>query len=156
LRLHLANLNDLVRDVKVNVRVANQSIVTNHGDTLAVGRLDNRSRNLAIVRRDNQDVDTLGQQVVALLGLDRIVTVGHLYFALSAGLLAALFNQCFVALPPFFFERVHRKANAHGTRSFDSLAAVAFRALNARREHNRSDKYEHDQPGNRFHGFVLS
>ena len=99
-------------------------------------RLHNRGGDLAVVRRDNQDIHALRQKVVTLFRLHCIIAVRDLHFALGADFFAALFNRSFIALPALFFQRVHRKADAHGTRAFDFLAS-AFGSLHTRSEKKR-------------------
>jgi hypothetical protein len=92
------------------------------------------------VRRDDQNVDALGEKVVALFRLHGIVAVGDLYFTLGTDFFAPLFEQGLVALPTFFFQRVHGNAYPHGAGAFGSFAGVASGSLDAGGQQKRSEQ----------------
>ena len=127
--LHLAHLLDLVRDVEVNVGVADEAVVGDDGDALAVRVLDDGGSDLAVVRRDDQNVHALRQKVVALLGLHGVVAVGDLHVELRADLFGPRFHQRLVALPALLLERVHREADVDGFARLLHLPLVAAARL---------------------------
>ena len=105
------------------------------------------------MRRHDQNIDALGQKVVALFGLHGVVTVRDLNFAFSADFLAALLDEGLVALPAFLLQRVHRKADAHGSAGFRTAAGLrAFHT--AGKEKRGGEKQEH-QFGYDRHFFAL-
>jgi hypothetical protein len=94
------------------------------------------------VWRHDQNVHILGQKVVALFRLHGIVAVGDLYFTLGADFLAPLLEQGLVALPAFFFQRVHGNAYAHRAGAFGSFAGVASGSFDAGGQQKRSQQQE--------------
>ena len=102
--------------------------------------------------RHDQNIDALGQEVVTLFGLHRIVAVGDLNFTVGAGLFAALFDEGLVALPAFFLQRVHRKPDPHRSAGFSAAAGVAgFRALHTSRAEKRGGEKQKHQFGYDLH-----
>src|SRR2546423_5960795 len=126
LRLHLANLHDLMRHIKIDIRIPDQTIVTDDWNVLAMRGFDYRGGDLTVVRRDNQNVNAFGEKTLGLVNLGRVVAISDQYFTFSADFFAALLNQSFVALPTLFLQRVHRKADANWPRPFDSPAFAAW------------------------------
>src|SRR5712692_3550095 len=128
-----------MRDVEVDVGVSDQTIVTDDWHALLMRGFDDRGGNLAVVRRDDQNIDALRQKSLALVYLRRVVTVRDQHLALGADFFAALFDQLLVALPAFLFQRVHGKAYAHRAGAFGSFASVAFRPFHTGGEQKRRE-----------------
>jgi hypothetical protein len=89
-----------------------------------MSRFDDGGRDLAVMRRDDQNVHALRQKVFALLDLNGVTAVRHLHFTLRADFFAALLDQSLVALPALFLQSVHRKADAHWAAGFGATAGV--------------------------------
>ena len=89
--------------------------------------LDDGGGDLAVVRRDDQNVHALRQEVVALLCLYGVVAVGDLNVELRADLLGPRLDERLVALPALLLERVHREADVDGLARLLRLALVACR-----------------------------
>ena len=98
-------------EVEVDVGVQDQPVVGDHRHVRPVRRLDDRRRRGAVVRRHHQHVHPLGEEVLGLGVLHRLVVVGRLHEDAGAELRAALDEQVPVALPALLAQGVEREAD---------------------------------------------
>ena len=139
LRLQLAHAHGAERHVEVHVRVEDEPVVRDDGHVHLVRGLHDRGRGLAVVGHHQQHVDALGQQVLGLGVLERVVRVRGLHEHLRPARLRLLDDQVAVALPALLLEGVHREADADrllppagaGSSFFAQAAPTSDRATRA-------------------------
>jgi hypothetical protein len=136
-----------MRNVEIDIGIANQTIIADHRHVLLMRSFDDCRGDLSVMRRNDQDIDTFGEKALGLIYLGGVAAIGDQYLTLRADFLAALFDQRLVALPAFLFQSVHRKSDAHRPTGFRATAArVRFRTLHA----SAKNQYRRNK-NNKFH-----
>src|SRR5437763_16922681 len=90
-----------------------------------------RGSDLAVVRRDDQNVKALGQETLRLIHLGGIAAVGDQHFAYRSDFFTALLDQSFVALPTLFLHSVHLKSDSHRAAGFGAALCTLLLAIHA-------------------------
>ena len=110
--LEFADFDVVECEVVVERAVADEAVVGADGDAGGVGFLDGAGHGFAVVGGDDEDVDVLGEEGVAVFDLLDVVAVGGEDDDFCAEGLGFGDEGVAVALPAFFFERVEGEADA--------------------------------------------
>ena len=109
--LQLADLDVVEADVEVEVAVADDAVIGNDGNSGVVCHADRLCHRPAVVRHDHQHVDAVGDQLLDVADLNRVVAVRREIEDARAKLRGPLHEHVTIGLPASLLERVERQAN---------------------------------------------
>ena len=98
-------------DVEVEVAVADDAVVGDDGNAGVVRHADRLGHRRAVVRHDHQHVDAVGDQLLDVADLHRVVAVGGENEDARAELRGPLHEHVAIGLPARLLERVERQAD---------------------------------------------
>src|SRR6266513_1330126 len=112
--------------------------------------VDSFRHRTAVMRNNDQHIDTPADQCLDVADLTRVIAVRGLHQHVRAELLRARHKQVAVSLPPFLLQSVHRKTDERFGARPD-----AFRGRTAPRNNKTCDQADHagsdDQKYSEFH-----
>jgi hypothetical protein len=111
LRLLFADFHVVERQIQIDIGIANQAVVGDHGHADFVRHFNGARHRHAVVRHNDEYLCAGSEQRFHVADLLVVVGVGRLHFDFGAQFLCAFHEQVAVGLPARFFQGIERQAD---------------------------------------------